>query len=296
MSTAPLSFTELESTAQPDSKAAAPVTPAETKPPDAPAPAPDDTKPQFTDTDVAAYRQLQDLGITTSNAQEFIQAKQWLGTIAYALQNDPKAVIDELRKTSPQLADRLVEVASDEWYERKGKYLNTDPKANGGTSSAPTSEPDPRVEQLAREVTSLKQRLQTEDETKQQQAIVKGYETALDGLAAKLPTDLSDEKKEHIRLKAEKLAWNDPSARARINKGDYTDLPKYFAEASRRVTADTKAATDKERAARAGVESRGSKELPPGTENTVGATEQKPGADPVWGNITEAEVAAAYRK
>lgn len=299
MSTAPLTFSELESTAQPDSKAAAPVTPAE-PPPSTAAPATatvDDTKPQFTDADVAAYRQLQDMNITPATAQEFVQAKKNLEVIAYALNNDPKAFLEELRRSNPQVADKVVEVFSDEWYERKGKYLNVEPnKANSGTSTTTTSEPDPRVEALSREVNGLKQRLQLEDESKQQQAIVKGYETALDGLSAKLPADLSDEKKEHIRLKAEKLAWNDPSARARINKGDYTDLPKYFAEASRRVTADTKAATERERTARSGVESRGHRELPAGTENTVGAVEQKPGQDPIWGNINEAEVAAAYRK
>ena len=92
------------------------------------------------------------------------------------------------------------------------------------------------------------------------------------------------------------MASDNEHARARINKGDFTDLPKYFAEASRRVTADTKAAADKERNLRSGVESRGHREMPAGTENVTGATEQKPGTDPIWGNITEAEVASAYRK
>lgn len=297
MSTAPLSFTELESAATSATKAGTPTTTEDTKPPDTTvAPPPDDTKPQFTDTDVAAYRQLQDLGITTTTAQEFVQAKKNLEVIAYALNNDPKAFLEELRRSNPQVADKVVDVFSDDWYERKGKYLNADDKAKNGTGSTTNSEPDPRVESLSREVTALKQRLQSEDESKQQQQIVKNYESSLDGLVAKLPADLSDEKKEHIRLKAEKLAWNDPTARTRINKGDFTDLPKYFAEASRRVTADTKTAADKERTARSGVESRGHKELPAGTENTVGATEQKPGQDPVWGNITEAEVAAAYKR
>lgn len=298
MSTQPLSFTELESAAKSASTAAATTTTTETKP------AATETttttvvedKPQFTDTDVAAYRQLHDLGITPATAQEFIQAKQNLSVIAHALQNDPKAFLEELRKSNPEIADRVMEVVSDEWYERKGKYLVDKP--NGSTSSTTRSEsvPDLRLDVMERELKALKDAKQQEDAVKFQAQVKTNYELALDGLVSKLPADLNGNLKEHIRLKAEKLAWNDDSARARINKGDFTDLPKYFAEASRRVTAETKAAADKERTARSGVESRGSKELPPGTENNLGAAEQKPGQDPIWGNISEAEIAGAYKK
>lgn len=297
MSTPALSFTELESAAKSASAVAAPTKTEETKPSTETTTATvEETKPQFTDTDVAAYRQLQDLGITTDNAAEFLEAKKNLEIIAYALNNDPKAFLEELRKSNPQGADRVVEVFSDDWYERKGKYLIDKP--NGGSSSTTRSEavPDPRVESLEREVKALKEKQQLEDTIKFQSQVKTNYEAALDGLSSKLPADLEPNVKEHIRLKAEKLAWQNDAARARINKGDFTDLPKYFAEASRRVTAETKAAAEKERTARTGVESRGTKELPPGTENVTGATEQKPGQDPIWGNISEAEIAGAYKK
>lgn len=292
----PLSFTELESAAKSTTTAGTGTTteePTKTETTTAV-----DDKPQFTDADVAAFRLLQDLGITADNAPGFIQDRKSLQTIAYALQNDPKAFLDELQRSSPEVADRVREVISDDWYERKGKYLVNDKPTNGSTSSTARSEsvPDPKVESLEREVNGLKARLQAEDNAKMQAQVVTNYELALDGLTAKLPADLDPNVKEHIRLKAEKLAWKDDNARARINKGDFTDLPKYFAKASSSVTADIKAAADKERTARSGVESRGHKEMPAGTENTLGATEQKPGQDPIWGNITEAEVAGAYKK
>lgn len=293
----PLSFEELASAAAPPAATESKVTPAEPtpKPADATQPVGDKAKPQFTDADVTAYQAIRDLGITPETASDFVQAKQWLNTIAYAMKNDPKLLLDELRKTDPQMADKVTEVFSDDWYERKGKYLMDD-KSNSGKSNAAQPEPDPRVDQLSREVAQLRSERQTEAETKRQEKINVDFTSSFDALQAKLPADLDDRTKDYIRLKAEKMLWLDPQARTRVNSGNFTDIPKYFAEASRRVTAETKAAADKETKARSGVESRGVRELPHGSENATGTAQSQPGQDPIWGNISEQEVASAYKK
>jgi len=299
MSTPALSFEELASAAKPPASTEPKVTPTEpsSKPPEPPASGGDETKPQFTDADVSAYQTMRDLGLTPENAREFIQAKEWLGTISYALQNDPQAFIDELRRTNPQLADKFTEVASDDWFNRKGKYIDVgDNKSKDGKSNTVSSEPDPRIDQLSREVAQLRQANEQEREGKRQAQVEKDFVSAYDTLVDKLPADLPDSTKELISLKAQKAVWQDPQARARVNSGNFTDIPKFFAQASQRVTADIKAAADKEKTARSGVESRGTKEIPHGSDNVAGAAQSQPGQDPIWGNISEQEVVSAYKR
>jgi len=289
----PLSFEELASAAKPEVATEPQATPAETQA----TPAVEEAKPQFTDADVTAYQTMRDLGITPENAKEFTQAKQWLETIAYSLQNDPQQFIEELRKTNPQMADKFIEVASDDWYNRKGKYMNTE-QSNGGQSNAPKSDPavDSRIDSLMREVDSLKKERQAEVETRRQAEVTKAYNESFDSLVAKLPESLPEQTKEYIRLKAEKMLFTDNAARGRINQGNFTDVPKFFAEASRRVTAETKATAQKETAARAAVVASGSKEITPASENVTGASQARPGQDPIWGDINEKEIAAAYKR
>ena len=70
-----ISFEELESAAtQQTAVKAAETTATETKAAETAAVV--ETKPQFTDTDVEAYKQLVDMGITPQNASEFKAAKQ----------------------------------------------------------------------------------------------------------------------------------------------------------------------------------------------------------------------------
>src|SRR5215472_15727102 len=176
MGTPALSFEELASAAKPATTTESQATTTETKTNGTAATATvtEESKPQFTDADVSAYQTMRDLGLTPENAKEFIQAKEWLGTISYALQNDPQALIDELRRTNPQLADKLTEVASDDWFNRKGKYIDVgNNQSKDGKSNAVQSEPDPRIDQLSREVAQLRQENQQEREGKRQAQVEK---------------------------------------------------------------------------------------------------------------------------
>ena len=295
MSEGALSFQELESAAAPPVESATAVTTVETPPA---AVTVEETKPQFTEQDVSAYQSLVDMGITPQNAQEFKAAKQALDNLPQLLKTNPDLLFDEIQKNDPELHDALIERVSDRWFDQKGKRLYEQQQANPSGSRTEKSEPatDPKVAQVVREWEQFKTNQHQTQIAQAQAQNTKNFNDALDGLLEKLPKDVPEDKREFIRLKAEKLALSDPSARERINKGVYTDLPKHFAEASRRVTADTKTAAAKEHEARSAVEARGSKEITPAAENVNGAArEPKSGEDPIWGNIGESEIKAAYK-
>ena len=296
MSEGALTFQELESTAAPPAVATPEVKTEET--PAAAAPVAEETKPQFTEQDVAAYQSLVDMGITPTNAQEFKAAKQAMDSLPQLLKTNPDLLFDEIQKNDPELHDALLEKVSDRWFDQKGKRLYEQQQANPSGSRTEKSESaqDPRVSQIEREWNAFKANQQQAQVASQHAQNTENFNKALDGLVDKLPKEVPEDKREFIRLKAEKLLTSDPTARQRINQGVFTDVPKYFAEASRRVTADTKTAADKEHEARKGVESRGGREIIPGADNTNGSpAEPKAGEDPIWGNISSAEIKSAYK-
>lgn len=292
-----LSFTELESTAKSETTAAQTTTAEATKTETVVAATVEDAKPQFTDTDVKAYQTLVDMGITPQNAEQFKSAKTAMDNLPALLKSNPDALFDEIQKNDPALHDELITRISDRWFEQKGKREYQDmQRKNGNGSRVAESEPDPRVDKLEREVAAMKAKEASELSARQSAAITESYNKSLDELVAKLPENLPEDKRDYIRLKAEKLMWQDTSARQRILSGVFTDVPKYFAEASRRVTAETKTAATKEHDARAGVEARGARSIVPAAENVNGAgKEATPGEDPIWGNITADEIKSAYK-
>jgi hypothetical protein len=293
----PLSFTELESTAKSETTAAQTTT-AETQKTEATSSAAvEETKPQFTQTDVEAYQQLVAMGITPQTAEQFKQAKLAMDNLPLLMKQNPDALLDEIQKNDPALHDEFMEKVSDRWYNQKGKRQYEEmQRKNGNGSRVAESEPDPRVDKLQREVDALKAKDAAAESSRQQAQITENYNKALDDLVEKLPEGVSEGTRDYIRLKAEKLMWNDTSARQRILSGVFTDVPKYFAEASKRVTAETKTAATKEHDARQRVEASGTKTIVPAAENVAGAgKETAPGVDPIWGDITKDEIERAYK-
>jgi hypothetical protein len=293
-----LSFQELESAAKPLKTTAPAATTEETTKPAATV---EETKPQFTEADVTAYQKMSDLGINPENAQEFIQAKKSLEALPAVLADNPDALMDEIQKNNPELHRRLLDKISDRWYNQVGKY-EYEKQKNGGVSRTTPSEPanDPRVAQMQARLEALETERKTERESKRNAEISVSYNSALDNLVGKLKeknSALTDDRLDYIRLKTEKLAWADPQARQRISQGVFTDVPKYFAEATNRVTAETKTAAEKEHEARKGVEERGGKTIIPGAEAVAGTSKPSGlGSDPIWGDISAQEIASAYKK
>lgn len=292
MAEASLTFTELETAAtQP-----ATATPAEQA---AVVAAPATTIPQFTDADVEAYKQLVDMGITPQNAGDFKAAKQALDNLPMLLENNPDLLMDEIEKNNPGLHKQLLEKFSDRWFNRLPAEVRNG-SGNGSQSRTTDSTPavDPEIATIKREWAQIKATQQQEASARQTAQLTEKFNNSLDALVAKLPENIPADKREHIRLKAEKLIWSDNAARDRINKGVFTDVPTYFSKASSLVTAETKASATAEHDRRAGVEARGSREIPAAAENMNGSASSKQeghGQDPIWGNIDANELKSAYK-
>lgn len=292
MSEGRISFEELEAAATPPATA----TPVET-PAAAAAPA-TETKPQFTEADVEAYKSLVDMGINPQNAAEFKAAKTALDNLPALLENNPDLLMDEIEKNNPALHKQLLERMSDRWFNRLPPDVRDGKSGNGSESRTATTQPDPQVAALSSKLDQFIQKQNQEENAKKQQAIGDGYKTSVETLLGKLPESVSQKDRDYIRLKTNELIWNDGKARDRIATGVYVDVPTFFSKASSLVTAETKAATDAEHSRRAGVESRGSKEIPAAAENVNGSASSKQeghGHDPIWGNISSDELKSAYK-
>lgn len=278
MATQSVSFSELEAAAKPQTSTEPAATTAATEPTA-------QAIPQFTDADIQSLRTLTDAGITPATMQKFLQSQSIVENLPKILKTATgvKAFLQEIQKADPDAYDTVIEATSDEWYEVKGKKLESQQPANGNASSTTTSAPDPRLDALAAKIDNLIADRNQEKSQRQIEQIQGGYDKSVEGLLAKLPEGVPDQAKDYIRLKTNELIWKDQSARDRVSKGVYVDVPKYFAEASAKATADTKAAADKEHARRAEVESRGTKEITPAAE-PVNGTVQNNHEDAIWGD------------
>lgn len=276
-----ISFEELEAAANQQAPAKGAETPAATPTPEVKA---EDAKPQFTDADVTAYLKLRDLGITPDNASDFIQAKQGLANLGTLLDQNPRLLIQEIEKSNPALGRKFKEAVSDMWFE---DYQREHPEegtngATGSVSRTPASAlTNSEVAQLTQTVKQLQERLDREDNAKRERTIFDGYNSAVQAGLDKLKEKGLDELKlDHVRLKTYELLGKDQPAWGRVQQGVYVDIPKYISEASRLVTAETKAAANAEHERRSAVQARGSKEIVPAAENVNGSA-QAPSGD-IW--------------
>lgn len=291
-----ISFEELEVAAQP-TDTATPQATTETAPPVVT----EEAKPQFTESDVQAYTALRDMGFTPQNAGEFKSAKQALDNLPLLLKSPDgqRMLLDEIQKNDPDTYKKLLETASDRWFsELPDEVKNNGGLVSGSRTTTSTPAVDPRIASLESKLEGLIQERNQTKSAAQQAEITKGYDSSIQSLIAKLPETTPDRDKDYLTLKTNQLIWNDPAARDRVAKGVYVDVPKYFAEASKRVTAETKVAANAEHDRRAGVEERGSKTISPAAENVNGASTSKPeghGQDAIWGGITENELKSAYK-
>jgi hypothetical protein len=291
-----LTFTELETAATQQTTATsaeqtAAATTTETKV--------EETKPQFTEADVEAYKSLVDMGITPQTAADFKAAKTALDNLPALLDSNPDLLMDEIEKNNPELHKKLLEKMSDRWFNRLPAEVRN-PSANGSSSRTAESTPavDPRLTAIEAKLDRFIQKENQEESTRRQTAISEGYKVSVDGLLGKLPEAVSQKDRDYIRLKTNELLWADSKARDRIAAGVYVDVPTYFSKASSLVTAETKAASSAEHDRRAGVEARGVREIPAAADNVNGSASSKQeghGHDPIWGNISDSELKSAYK-
>jgi hypothetical protein len=296
-----ISFEELEATATPAASAtpqepAAAAPPAEVKTETAEA-----SKPQFTEADAESYRQLVEMGITPQTAAQFKAAKDSLEHLPQLLRTPDgrRMLLDEIQKNDPETYKGLLDYASDRWYNELPADARAD-SGNGSPSRTANSSPimDTRLAAIESKIDTFIQKENQRETAQRQEQISAGYSKSVDNLLAKLPESTSSRDKDYIRLKTNELIWQDTKARESVAKGVYVDVPTHFSKASSLVTAETKAAANAEHDRRAGVEARGTKEIPAAAENVNGSASSKQeghGHDPIWGDISSQELKSAYK-
>jgi hypothetical protein len=294
-----ISFEELEATATPPASAT-PVEPPAAAPP-IEAPPTEASKPQFTEADVESYRQLVDMGITPETAAQFKAAKQQLEHLPQLLRSPDgrRQLLDAIQQNDPETYKGLLDYASDRWYAELPADARA-PSGDGSPSRTANSSPimDTRLAAIESKIDNFIQKENQRESAHRQDQISAGYTKSVDNLLAKLPESTSSRDKDYIKLKTNELIWQDTKARDSISKGVYVDVPTYFSKASGLVTAETKAAANAEHDRRAGVESRGTKEIPAAADNVNGSASSKQeghGHDPIWGDISPNELKSAYK-
>lgn len=294
-----ISFEELEATATPPASAT-PVDPPAAEPPAAASPtAVEDAKPQFTDADVESYKTLVNLGITPQNAEQFKAAKEQLDALPQLIRSPDgqRQLLDAIQQNDPETYQKLLNYVSDRWWAQHPDNNSGNGSPSRSANSTHTM-PDPRVATLQTQLEGLIAERNQEKTARQQEAISTGYNSTIDSMLAKLPESVSTRDKDYIRLKTNELIWKDDKARNSVAKGVYMDVPTYFSKASSLVTAETKAAANAEHDRRAGVEARGTREIPAAAENLNGSASSKQeghGHDPIWGDISSSELKSAYK-
>jgi hypothetical protein len=250
---------------------------------------------------VEAYRTLVEMGITPTTAPQFKAAKEQLEMLPVLLRTKEgrRQLIDAVRLNDRETYQGILNDYSDLWFEEQPDSVKN-PSGDGSPSRTTNSTPtmDPRISSLESQIKELVSERNQEKTAKQQEAISSGYNRSVESLLGKLPESVSSRDKDYIRLKTNELVWRDSKAMNAISKGVYVDVPTYFSKASSLVTAETKAAANAEHDRRAGVEARGSKEIPAAAENVNGSASSKQeghGHDPIWGDISPSELKSAYK-
>lgn len=219
--------------------------------------------------ELAALGQLADLGITPSNAAEFVQAKGALDSLNKALATDPDTVLSQLEAANSDAYFALLDKAAN-------RFLKHFPPEEGGAAdgskgSAPKS--DPRVDALVTEVQELRAGREQEVRQARAKTVETDYNKRIDGMIeqASEKAKLTGKDKDYLRLKVNALVAQDETARRRITQGVFVDLPKHFNSALSAVAADIKTVNQTELDKRNAVTASGTKEVISGAEAKGGA-------------------------
>lgn len=212
--------------------------------------------------DLAALRQMADLGITPANAQEFVQAKANLDGMRTSLANDPDTILAQLQTASPEVYFNLLDKAATRYLQHFPPP--EDGTAGKGASSAPQSDPllVSQVNALQAELNTLKADSSSRANAVRAKEIEVAYNGRVDGLVADVAGKTKMDAKDQKLLKFEINASiaSDPAARKRIMSGIFADIPIHAKNVLDARAAETKASADRSQSARAAVATGGTRE------------------------------------
>jgi hypothetical protein len=205
---------------------------------------------------------LDSMGINPENAAAIVQKAQATDRMAYLVENNPRAIFEELEKTSPELFKRALDEATN-------LYLERNPQPDGQTGAKSSVADSPVIKALENRIASFESKLSAENVQKQFQERLKSYESRREEYIAKLPQDTPEFDKEYLRMKTDRLISLDPKAVSSISQGNYIELAKQFQRATELLAADKKTTQAQQEQARAAQRGNSHPEFAPGPELTV---------------------------
>ncbi len=254
-------------------------TPTETPAPAEPPKAAEQVTPQVTSPVTAeaesVLAKLESMGINPETAATIVQKAQAADKMAYLIENNPRAIFEEMEKNSPEIFKKALDTASDLYLERYEK-----PDGQSGTKSSVAD--SPVVKALESKIANLENRLTAESTQKQFQERLKSYESRREEYISKLPTDTPEFDKEYLRMKTDRLISNDPRAINAISQGNYIELAKQFQRATELLAADKKTTQAQQEQARAAQRGTSHPEFAPGPELAIKPDDID--AKDIWGD------------
>ena len=219
-----------------------------------------------------------------------------LANIGYLLNNNPKLLFEEIEKTNPAAAQKILEVASDMFLDR----IPPDKKATGTQAQGAQGANAELLDRIQKLESSIKEQNQANANAAAQQrraATEKAYKDHMGSLLDQEPVKklgLTKVEERFVRLSVNQAIGEDPAALKRINSGVYVDVGQQLKKALDEVSAERKKANGTEHAARETVGRNGSvgEEVSAGAAATNGVV-SKPEDD--W-DATETAFANALSK
>lgn len=190
-------------------------------------------------------QQLTDMGITPENAHEFVQTRAQYNALLSVLE-DPQALLGGLRQNRPDLYQKILESATDQYLE-----LHPPEEDQSGKTQGPNAELVAELKAMRTELNEMRGNQQQRDQQTRLQTVVKNYNENLDSLIQKIPGLKKSEQKAIKAVVSQSIA-TDRAALDRINQGVYVDLPRHIKTVYTEWTEDHKTDTKEREEVQAG--------------------------------------------
>lgn len=259
---------------------------ADTKPADDPKPA--EIALPADQTAAELGKMLLDSGYTKDQVGELLETPNALQSIQFMIRNNPAEFLNMLERTDPTAAKAFHEKMADIYVERYS------------TKEAPTKGAKETDPELMSEIRALREKV-TQSETREQQReanaalarLESSYRGRVDELFNKVKeaTPLTKSEERALRAQLDAELATDTTAKQRISKGNFVDVPTKLNTIIRDWTQDKKDAASGEQKRREDAKKRGFNEF----QNGPGPVDLPKGFEDSW-DSTEAAFARALEQ
>lgn len=233
-------------------------------------------------------KMLLDSGYTKDQVGDLLEAPNALQSIQFMIRNNPAEFLNMLERTDANAAKAFHEKMADIYVER---YSSKETTAKSG------KETDPELMQEIRALREETKTLRTEQQQRDAAASLARLESAYRGRVDELfnkvkeATPLTKSEERALRAQLDAELATDTTAKQRISKGNFVDVPTKLNTIIRDWTQDRKEAVEGEKSRRENAAKRGFNEF----QNGPGPVDLPKGFEDSW-DSTEAAFARALEQ